>query len=111
MVFASLGGYAYYTHFKNIYDDETLIGAIKADPRVHFANLELGNIVDKGLFLMFFGDDPSALPGDAARYFAAYEYPRDSVPLSENRKIVGLIDEKLNIVVFGRVMRGDAVFM
>jgi hypothetical protein len=111
LVFAALSGYAYYTHFKNIYDEETLVGAIKTDPRVHFANLELGHIVDKGIFSMFFGDDLSALRGDAVRYFAAYEYPRDSVPLSENRKIVGLIDEKLNIVVFGRVMRGDEVFM
>jgi len=59
---------------------------------------------DWGLYIR----QPDPLEGSYVRFFGAWEYPKNSIPPSENRKIVGLIDEKLNIYIIG-VMRGNEV--
>lgn len=103
-------GYVYFTQVHNLIEDQRVIDAIRADPRVDYAYIELGGITPQSNFYnpTLYPDYPH-LRGYWVRFFYAWEYPQDSVPLSENMKIFGLIDGDLGITIIVR-MPGNGVF-
>ena len=110
VVAAVIGGYVYFTQVHNLIEDQRVIDAIRADPRVDYAYIELGGITPQSNFYnpTLYPDYPH-LQGYWVRFFYAWEYPQDSVPLSENMKIFGLIDGDLGITIIVR-MPGNGVF-
>ncbi len=102
--------YAFYSHGV-LDDDARLVESILADRRVDYNNIKLGNIASEESYhnpLVY--PQFQNLPGRWARMFEAWEYPKDSVPLKDNMRIVGIIDDQLNIAIIARV-RGDLGFL
>jgi hypothetical protein len=103
-------GYVYFTQVHNLIEDQRVIDAIKADPRVRYGNIVLGGITLQRNF-----DYPVLYPefqplrGYWVRPFYAWKYPKDSVPLSENVRIFGLIDGGLEITIIDE-RRGDFLY-
>ncbi|MDP2901212.1 MAG: hypothetical protein Q8O47_09615 [Candidatus Bathyarchaeota archaeon] len=104
------GGFVYFTQVHNLIEDQRVVDAIRADPRVDYAYIELGGITPQSNFYnpTLYPDYPH-LQGYWVRFFYAWEYPQDSIPLSENMKIFGLIDGNLDITIIVR-MPGNGVF-
>jgi hypothetical protein len=104
------GGFVYFTQFHNLLDDQRVVDAIRADPRVKYANVELGGITLQRNFdyRVLYPDFPH-LRGYWVRVFYAWEYPKDSVPLSENVRIFGLIDGGMEITIIDE-RRGDFLY-
>jgi hypothetical protein len=103
IAFLVLAGTLTYKH-RVLEDDQRVIEAIKADSRVNYSYIELGAIYIQMTFQNPTVYPPfTPLPGFWVRMFTAWQYPRDSVALGDNMRIVGLVDDGFRVTIIARM--------